>query len=457
MELTFLGATGTVTGSKYLLSCDTDAGTKRILIDCGLFQGLKQLRLKNWAKLPINPKDVDVVVLTHAHIDHTGYLPLFVKNGFSGNVYCTDATRDLCDILLPDSAHLQEEEADYANRRGFSKHNPALPLYTKEDADNALELLVAVDFEQQVDLGDGLTLTFSPNGHILGSAFVRIQNKKTSIVFSGDIGRPNDILMKPPVRLKQADYLVLESTYGNRLHEQDDPQVKLASVINKTVKRKGVVLIPVFAVGRAQELLYYIHLLKSSGAISKDIPVYLNSPMAVDATAIFNHHCGEHRLSPEQCGALSRTAHMVNSVDQSKRLNETKGPMIILSASGMASGGRVVHHLKAFAPKPNNTILFVGFQAAGTRGAAMLDGAESIKIHGEYVPVRADVELISNLSAHADYSEIIEWLGGIEKAPKMTFITHGEPVAADAMRLHIEEQLNWAVEVPEYLEKVTLS
>ncbi len=457
MELTFLGATGTVTGSKYLLSCDTDAGTKRILIDCGLFQGLKQLRLKNWAKLPINPKDVDVVVLTHAHIDHTGYLPLFVKNGFSGNVYCTDATRDLCDILLPDSAHLQEEEADYANRRGFSKHNPALPLYTKEDADNALELLVAVDFEQQVDLGDGLTLTFSPNGHILGSAFVRIQNKKTSIVFSGDIGRPNDILMKSPVRLKQADYLVLESTYGNRLHEQDDPQVKLASVINKTVKRKGVVLIPVFAVGRAQELLYYIHLLKSSGAISKDIPVYLNSPMAVDATAIFNHHCGEHRLSPEQCGALSRTAHMVNSVDQSKRLNETKGPMIILSASGMASGGRVVHHLKAFAPKPNNTILFVGFQAAGTRGAAMLDGAESIKIHGEYVPVRADVELISNLSAHADYSEIIEWLGGIEKAPKMTFITHGEPVAADAMRLHIEEQLNWAVEVPEYLEKVTLS
>lgn len=457
MELTFLGATGTVTGSKYLLICDTDVGTKRILIDCGLFQGLKQLRLKNWAKLPINPKDVDVVVLTHAHIDHTGYLPLFVRNGFSGSVYCTEATRDLCDILLPDSAHLQEEEADYANRRGFSKHNPALPLYTKEDADNALELLVAVDFEQQVDLGDGLTLIFTPNGHILGSSFVRINNKKTSIIFSGDIGRPNDILMKPPARMKQADYLVLESTYGNRLHEKDDPKAKLAVVINKTVKRKGVVLIPVFAVGRAQELLYYIHLLKSSGAISKDIPVYLNSPMAVDATAIFEHHSGEHRLSPEQCTALSRTAHMVNSVEQSKHLNDTKGPMIILSASGMASGGRVVHHLKAFAPNPNNTILFVGFQAAGTRGAAMLDGAESIKIHGEYVPVRADVELISNLSAHADYSEIITWLDAMEKPPKLTFITHGEPAAADAMRLHIEEQLHWAVEVPEYLEKVTLT
>lgn len=461
MELTFLGATGTVTGSKYLLTCDTDVGanvsTKRILIDCGLFQGLKQLRLKNWAALPINPKDVDVVVLTHAHIDHTGYLPLFVKNGFSGKVYCTEATRDLCDILLPDSAHLQEEEADYANRRGFSKHNPALPLYTKEDADHALELLVAVDFEQSVDLGDGLTLTFSPNGHILGSAFVRIHNKKTSIVFSGDIGRPNDILMNAPAPLKQADYLVLESTYGNRLHEQDDPKVKLAAVINKTVKSKGVVLIPVFAVGRAQELLYYIHLLKSSGAISKDIPVYLNSPMAVDATTIFIHHSGEHRLSPEQCSALSHTAHMVNSVEESKRLNETKGPMIILSASGMASGGRVVHHLKAFAPKPNNTILFVGFQAAGTRGSAMLDGAESIKIHGEYVPVRADVELISNLSAHADYAEIINWLSGLASPPKKTFITHGEPVAADAMRLHIEEQLHWAVEVPEYLEKVILN
>jgi metallo-beta-lactamase family protein len=458
MELTFLGATGTVTGSKYLLSCRTDSGvSKRILIDCGLFQGLKQLRLKNWATLPVNPRDVDVVVLTHAHIDHSGYLPLFVKNGFSGKVYCSDATRDLCEILLPDSAHLQEEEAEYANRSGFSKHNPALPLYTKVDAQNALELLTAVDFEQDVDLGDDLMLRFSPNGHILGSAFVRISNKKTSIVFSGDIGRPNDILMRPPVRIKQADYLVLESTYGNRLHDREDPQIKLAAVINKTVKRKGVVIIPVFAVGRAQELLYYIHLLKSSGAISNDIPVYLNSPMAVDATEIFTHHSGEHRLTPEQCSALNRTAHMVNSVEQSKRLNETAGPMIILSASGMATGGRVVHHLKAFAPDPKNTILFVGFQAAGTRGAAMLDRVDSIKIHGEYVPLRADVELVSNLSAHADYAEIIAWLGGFEAKPKKTFITHGEPVAADAMRLHIEEQLHWQVVVPDYLETVTLT
>jgi metallo-beta-lactamase family protein len=452
MELTFLGATGTVTGSKYLLK----SGTKHILIDCGLFQGLKQLRLKNWSKLPINPSKIDAVVLTHAHIDHSGYLPLLVKNGFSGKVYCSEGTADLCKIMLPDSAHLQEEEAEYANRRGFSKHHPALPLYTKEDAENALALLTPISFEQDVDLGDGLTLRLSPSGHILGSAFVRIHHQKTSVLFSGDIGRENDILMKPPVGIKQADYLLVESTYGNRLHQNDDPKVKLAAIVNKTVKRKGVVVIPVFAVGRAQELLYYIHLLKTSGAIAADIPVYLNSPMAVDATEIFNLYHGEHRLSAEQCSALFHTAHMVNSIEQSKALNEAKGPMIILSASGMASGGRVVHHLKAFAPKPNNTILFVGFQAAGTRGAAMLDGAESIKIHGEYIPVRASVELISNLSAHADYSEILDWLGGFETPPKKTFIVHGEPVAADSMRRHIEEELHWQVEVPEYLETVTL-
>ncbi len=452
MEITFLGATGTVTGSKYLLK----SGDKRILVDCGLFQGLKHLRLKNWDKFPVNARAIDAVVLTHAHIDHTGYLPLLVKHGFSGKVYCSEATRDLCKILLPDAAHLQEEEADYANRRGYSKHHPALPLYTREDALKALELFIPVNYEQDVDLGDDLVARFSPNGHILGSAFVRIHNKKTSVLFSGDLGRSNDVLMKAPVQARQADYLLIESTYGNRLHETDDPKIKLAAIINKTVKRRGVVLIPVFAVGRAQELLYYIHLLKSSGAIADDIPVYLNSPMAVDATEIFMRHCGEHRLTPQLCTAMNRTAHMVNSVEESKQLNELKGPMIILSASGMASGGRVVHHLKAFAPKPNNTILFVGFQAAGTRGAAMVEGAENIKIHGEYVPVRAEVELISNLSAHADYAEILDWLSHFESPPRKTFIVHGEPVAADAMRHHIEERLHWRTEVPGYLETVVL-
>jgi len=451
MELTFLGATGTVTGSKYLLRC----GAKQILIDCGLFQGLKQLRLKNWAKLPINAAAIDVVILTHAHIDHSGYLPLLVKNGFSGKVYCSSATRDLCEILLPDSAHLQEEDARYANKRGFSKHTPALPLYTKEDAQNALELLTAIDFERDVDLGDGVSIRLSANGHILGSAFVRIQYHNRSILFSGDIGRPNDILMQAPTPIRQADYLVLESTYGNRRHDPADPMIKLAAIINQTAQRNGIVLIPVFAVGRAQELMYYIYLLKSAGTIP-DIPVFLNSPMAVDATEIFSKHRGEHRLTPAQVSALCHSAHMVNSVEESQRLNEIAGPVIILSASGMASGGRVVHHLKAFAPQPNNTILFAGFQAAGTRGAAMLDGVDSIKIHGEYVPVRAQVEFISNLSAHADYAEILAWLGGFDQPPQTTFITHGEPVAADAMRHHIEERLHWQVVVPDYLETVTL-
>jgi len=452
MKLTFLGATGTVTGSKYLL----EVGGKRILIDCGLFQGLKQLRLKNREKLSIDPANVDAVILSHAHIDHTGYLPLFVRNGFAGKVYCSYGTRDLCEILLPDSAHLQEEEARFANKYGFSKHSPALPLYTKDDAVKALKLFSPVDFEKDIDLESGVIVRLSPNGHILGSAFVRIHDTKTSILFSGDIGRPNDVLMKPPTQIKQADYLVVESTYGDRVHDKADPKIKLAAAINRTISRGGKVIIPVFAVGRAQELLYYIHLLKAKGSVP-DVPVYLNSPMAIDATEIFNRHRGEHRLSASECEAMFHTAHMVNTVEQSKALNENRHPMIILAASGMATGGRVVHHLKAFAPNPNNTILFAGFQAAGTRGAAMVNGADSIKIHGEYIPVNAEVAMISNLSAHGDYLEILDWMRGFESAPKQVFITHGEPIAADAMRHRIEETLHWNTCLPDYLQTVELN
>ena len=452
MKLTFLGATGTVTGSKYLL----EVGRLRILVDCGLFQGLKQLRLKNWSKLPIDPASVDAVILTHAHIDHSGYLPLFVRNGVAGKVYCTYGTRDLCEILLPDSAHLQEEEARFANKYGFSKHHPALPLYTRDDALKALSLLSPVDFEQEVHLGDGVTFTMTPNGHILGSAFVRISDGKKSIVFSGDIGRPQHLLMNAPAVIKQADYLVLESTYGDRAHDKTDPKIKLADTINRTIKRGGKVIVPVFAVGRAQEILYAIHLLKTEGKIA-DVPVYLNSPMAIDATQIFVRHSGEHRLSHAECEAMCKTARMVNTVEQSKALNENPHPMIILAASGMASGGRVVHHIEAFATNPHNTILFVGFQAAGTRGSAMVGGVSSVKIHGEYVPINAEVAFISNMSAHGDYLEILDWLRGFESAPKRTFITHGEPVAADAMRHHIEEKLHWQTCVPDYLETIELS
>ncbi len=451
MQITFLGATGTVTGSKYLIR----AGSKQVMVDCGLFQGLKQLRLRNWAPLPIDARKIDAVILTHAHIDHSGYLPLLARNGFSGTVYCSGATRDLCGILLPDSGHLQEEEADYANRKGFSKHSPALPLYTQADAERCLKLLTAFDLDRDIDLGDGLRLRFSHSGHILGSCFVRLTHQGKSIVFTGDLGRPNDILMKPPVPVAQADYLVLESTYGDRLHGAQSPEAELTDIINRTTQRQGVVVVPTFAVGRAQELLYYIHRLKSAKAI-KDIPVYLNSPMAVDATRIFHEHPEAHRLTHQQCEDMHRAAKIVNSVEESRQLNLRSGPMVILAASGMASGGRVVHHLKAFAPDPRNTILFAGFQAAGTRGANILAGAESVKIHGAYVPIRAEVALLSNLSAHADYAEIMAWLGGFTSAPKQTFITHGEPVAADALRHRIEEHKRWRCPVPDYLETVEL-
>ena len=452
MEIQFLGATGTVTGSKYLLG----SGATKVLIDCGLFQGFKQLRLRNWAPLPLEPAALSAVVLTHAHLDHSGYLPLLVRNGFHGRIHCSEATYDLCRILLPDSGRLQEEEADYANRRGFSKHAPALPLYTEDDAKRSLEFFSPLGFGREVDLGS-LRAKLSPAGHILGAAVVSLTDGARSVVFSGDLGRPNDLIMVAPGVVRGADYLVIESTYGDRRHDPEDPRVKLGDVIRRTVARGGVVIIPSFAVGRAQELLYYLHLLKSAGAIPADIPVYLNSPMAVDATGIYLKHRGEHRLTHEQSRAMCQGVTIVNTPEESKRLNEKKKPMIVIAASGMATGGRVVHHLKAFAPDPRNSILFSGFQAGGTRGATILSGADSVKIHGEYVPIRAEVAIINNLSAHADGAEILDWLKQFEKPPRATFVTHGEPAAADALRHRIEEELRWRARVPDYLESVTLA
>ena len=451
MDIAFLGATGTVTGSKYLVS----AGGQMILVDCGLFQGYKQLRLRNHAPLPVDVADIDAVVLTHAHLDHSGYLPLLIKNGFAGKVYCSEATRDLCAILLPDSGHLQEEEAEYANRHKYSKHAPALPLYTREDAERSLTRFAPVDFARDTDLGGGLALHLLPAGHMLGSSFVRLRHDGKTLLFTGDLGRPNDLIMVAPTVVDRADYLVVESTYGDRRHDSTDPQQRLAEIINRTATRGGAVIVPAFAVGRAQTLMYLIHLLKAAHAIP-DLPVFLNSPMAVNATRIYHNHLGEHRLTPDQCDAMCAAARIVNSVEESKALNMRQGPMIVISASGMATGGRVVHHLKAFAPDPRNTILFVGFQAGGTRGAAMLNGTETIKIHGEYVSVRAEVVNIDNLSAHADYAEILAWLEHFESPPHQTFVTHGEPKAADALRHRIEENLGWRTCVPEYLETVRL-
>jgi metallo-beta-lactamase family protein len=398
---------------------------------------------------------LSAVVLSHAHIDHSGYVPLLVKNGFAGKVRCSEATCELCRVLLPDAGRLQEEEADYANRRGFSKHRPALPLYTEEDARRALESFAPVEFDREIDL-DGVRLRLVPAGHILGASIVCLSEGARTLVFSGDLGRPNDAIMVPPSAVHDADYLVLESTYGDRRHDPEDPRIKLGRIIRKTAERGGVVVIPSFAVGRAQTLLYNVHRLKSEGAIPADLPVYLNSPMAADATEIYHRHRAEHRLTPEQCRAMCTAATIVNTPEESKRLNERKGPMVIIAASGMATGGRVVHHIKAFAPDPRNTILFSGFQAGGTRGATILSGAESVKIHGEYVPVRAEVAVINNLSAHADYAEILDWLHHFNRPPRETFITHGEPVAADALRHRIEERLRWRARVPDYLEEVVL-
>ena len=452
MQLTFLGATGTVTGSRTLL----ESKGKRILIDCGLFQGLKQLRLKNWDAFPVEPSSIDAILLTHAHIDHSGYLPRLVKLGFRGKIYCTSGTHDLCQILLPDSAHLQEEEARYANQKGFSKHHPALPLYSQDDAQRALDLFQTVDFHELVDLGEGLQARFYSNAHILGSSCIHISDGDKSVLFSGDVGRSNDPLMRAPEIPPASDYLVIESTYGDRLHDPVNTLESLAQYIRETVQHGGILLIPVFAVGRAQEMLFYLHQLKQQGRIPH-IPIYLNSPMAVDASEIFQLHCNEHRLNPQQCAEMFADVHMVNSIEQSQALNHMRQPMILLAASGMASGGRVVHHIKAFAGNPRNTILFVGFQAAGTRGAAMVNGANEVKIHGEYIPIKARIASMTSLSAHADYVEILQWLKQFKQAPKLTFVTHGEPVAADAMRLHIEEQLKWQTCVPDYLQKVNLS
>ncbi|HQS59710.1 MAG: MBL fold metallo-hydrolase [Gallionellales bacterium 35-53-114] len=452
MEIIFLGATGTVTGSKYLLS----SGSTHVLIDCGLFQGLKSLRLRNWDRLPLDLASLTAVVLTHAHIDHSGYLPLLVKQGFKGKVYCSSATLELCSILLPDSGRLQEEQAEYANRHKISKHHPALPLYTQEDAELALQHLHAIDFEEEVKVGSDITFCLYPAGHIPGAASIVMRDSNTSIIFSGDLGRPDDPIMNPPTPLQGADYLVLESTYGNRKHPAQDALQLLGDIINRTTQREGVVVIPAFAVGRTQMLLHYLRLLKDAGTIP-DIPTYLNSPMAVDATDIFYRHHLEHRLSFEQCVAACSVAKIVRTAEESKALNRRKGPMIIIAGSGMATGGRVVHHLKAFAPDPRNTILFAGFQAEGTRGAAMVGGAKSIRIHGEDVPVLAEIEAIDTLSAHADYAQIIEWLKSMKQVPRQVFVTHGEQEAATAMVQHIDEELHWPARVPEYMEIVQLS
>jgi metallo-beta-lactamase family protein len=440
MRISFLGAAGTVTGSKYLVTTEK----ARVLVDCGLFQGLKTLRERNWEPPPVQPHQLDAVLLTHAHLDHSGYLPLLVRAGFRRPIRCTKGTAALAKILLLDAAHLQEEDARRANRYHYSRHEPALPLYTTEDAERTLPLLQPVDFDEVIEVGD-LRVTFVPAGHILGAAGLLLQVGGRSVFFSGDVGRSDDLLMRPPRPFVGADVLVVESTYGDRLHPEQDPHAELAAIVNLVCGRGGVLLVPAFAVGRSQALLHVLAELTARGTLPA-IPTYLNSPMAIDATRIFCDHPDEHKLSADACHAMCHAATYTREVDESKALNAKGGPMILIAGSGMATGGRILHHLASYGSDPRNGILLAGYQAAGTRGAAIRDGAETLKIHGRQVPIRAERFTMSGLSGHADWRELVDWLRPARR-PEQVFITHGEPAAADAFRLHLREELGWEARV----------
>ncbi len=452
--LQFLGAAGTVTGSRYLL----EAGGERLMIDCGLFQGEKELRLRNWNPFP-------VLVMTHAHLDHTGYIPRFIKEGFRGQILSTQATVDLAHLLLPDSGHLQEEDAAYANKKRFTKHEPALPLYTYEEAVKSLEFFRAADESKPVEVSSHFALRFFPAGHILGARSIEVTVRENEgvrkVLFSGDLGRYQQLIIRQPSLPDGADYLLLESTYGDRLHPSDDFRARLGSIVESTAARGGSVVIPAFAVGRTQELLYVFRELIAQEKM-RSLPIYVDSPMAIDTTDLYRRHHEDHNLEMDKLEAQGIKpfsppgVHFARRVEESKALNNSRFPMIIISASGMATGGRVLHHLARCLPDHRNTVLFVGFQAAGTRGRIIQSGAPTVKMHGQEVPIRARIESMENLSGHADYGEILRWLGQFHKAPNKTFLVHGEPHAAQALKEKITQQLHWEVSVAAYLQKVSL-
>ncbi|HLT17790.1 MAG TPA: MBL fold metallo-hydrolase [Acidimicrobiales bacterium] len=449
MELTFLGAAETVTGSRFLV----DAGGGRLLVDCGLFQGLKRLRELNWATFPVDPASIEAVLLTHAHIDHSGYLPALVRDGFRGPIWCTPSTTALARILLRDAAYLQEEDARYANLRRSTRHDPALPLYTEAHAEAALARFRSHPFDEEFQPVRGVTARFSPAGHILGAASVWLDEGGASVLFSGDLGRADDPVMRPPASAPAACHVVVESTYGNRVHPAEDVAQILTEVITSTAERGGIVLIPAFAVGRTQTMLHLLAELRHAGRIP-ELPTYVNSPMAVTATELFLASVGEHRLSPRQVLELSDGVQLVRSVEESKQITSRRGPMIVITASGMLTGGRVLHHLRQVGPDHRSTIVLPGYQAAGTRGQALLDGARSLRVFGEDVPIRARVVHLDSLSAHADSDGLISWLKSAPEPPEAVSVVHGEPVAADALRRRIQHELGWPARAPAVREKV---
>lgn len=450
--LRFLGAAGTVTGSKYLV----EVRGSRLLLDCGLFQGLKELRLRNWAPPLVDPTGIEAVVLTHAHIDHSGYLPRLVRAGFRGPIHCTSGTADLLRIMLLDSAHLQEEEARFANRHGYSKHHPALPLYTADDAEAALARLSPHLYGERFPVVAGASALFRRAGHILGAATVELrigERAPLTLVDSGDLGRWSRPILRDPELVAEADVLLVESTYGDRLHPHDEREV-LARIVNDAVARGGALIVPAFAVGRTQEIVWTLRTLEEAGAIPS-LPVYVDSPMAIDVTEIYTRHVEDHDLDMQALTDAhrnplsSRRFALARTPEQSKALNAYDGPMIIISASGMATGGRVLHHLRARLPDERTTVLLAGFQAIGTRGRSLQDGAKTLRMHGEDVPVRAHVEMLDGLSAHADRDEIMRWLAGFRRAPRVTYVVHGEPAPAASLAEIIRARLGWNVQVAE--------
>lgn len=462
-SLTFLGAARTVTGSKHLIDFTDTPAKGRLLVDCGLFQGLKSLRERNWRALPIAATDVHAVILTHAHLDHSGYLPRLVAQGFRGRIVCTPGTADLCRLVLPDAARLQEEDARYANRHGYSKHAPALPLFTESDAFRVLSQLQPLGFNRPIEILPGVTIEFINAGHLLGSAYVRmIVQERRRVLFGGDLGRYARPVLTDPSPVDEADILLCESTYGDRVHEPDDDGRRLAELINRTAQRGGKMIVPSFAIGRVEEVLYWLRRLEQADRIPS-LPVFVDSPMAVEALKFYQSRL--HELDPDltpgpgerEVSAFStQRFQTVDTPQASQQVTASRSPAIVISSSGMATGGRVLHHLKAALPDKRNTILFVGFQGEGTRGRQLVDGAPSVKIHGQTIPVVAHVAKIDSMSAHADAGEILRWLGGFRRPPAVTYLVHGEVAPMDALANRIRSEFGWRVETPAHEATVTL-
>jgi metallo-beta-lactamase family protein len=442
-QLTFYGGAETVTGSKILLT----VGHKNILIDCGLFQGLKELRLKNREPLPIPPSQIDEVILTHAHLDHCGYLPLLVKNGFKGPIHCTAPTRELSQIILLDSAKIQEEDAERAKSHAYSKHKDPEPLYKIDDVVHAMQLFVIHDLHEWVTIDNAIKFQFLNNGHILGSAFVELVAGKKKIVFSGDIGRSKPMLLYPPKKITEADYIVMESTYGDRRHTIENVKNEIARIIHETVRQRGIIMIPTFAVERTQELIYILHQLKEEQKIPQ-IPIFLDSPMGINSTNVYRTFIEWQNLSRYNLAHMYDDIIFINDYEHSRATVADKKPKIILAGSGMMEGGRILHYLFNHIENSRNTLLFVGYQGEGTRGRAIIEGSQEIKIFGKYKSVNCRIESLSSLSAHADQQEILDWLKQFIKEPNTLFLNHGEPHQVDALRAKIEFELKWKVVIP---------